>query len=306
MIGIVAPCLQPNGEVDMKSDETTWIKARDVYEFVGETFAAGPDEWPVPRSVLNGLSLRQVLDGIKIAMAQIYLEARRGDGDIALYNQLKSRWGFLLVSLPIVFTRNETWLVFDHLHPEKRHFELMTAGQEWFGHPERMNAEELELYNEPESLASFLEYVEKMERNVENAFEHVLGHLSQGTIYIDDLIPVRDRQGSRPESPDFEENVQLDLDDHPLDRHIHGSHFYYQLINDNEVFSANDVELVRNACVHWCTANNFECEVCVDNRLLRITIYHSSSSSDAIGTSLFLTLADNALRKLGKGVKYLK
>ena len=56
-----------------------------------------------------------------------------------------------------------------------------------------MNEEELELHDEPESLLSFLGYLEKMAKHSKHPFDHVLGHLSRGTIYFDDLIPVRPR-----------------------------------------------------------------------------------------------------------------
>ena len=56
--------------------------------------------------------------------------------------------------------------------------------------PDNMNDEELELYNEPEPLPVFLEYLEKMAVTATHPFDHVLGHLSRDTIYFDATLPI--------------------------------------------------------------------------------------------------------------------
>ena len=175
------------------SQERPYAKAADVAKFVSDTFASGENEWPIPRSALNGLRLKQVLDAIKIYMAQFYIETLNGSKSAEEYEQLKRSWGFILVSLSTAFTRDEEWEKVEHLEPSVRSVALRQKALDWASAPQNMNAEELELFNQSENLASFLGYVEKMARYSPDPLQHLLGHLSQGVIYIDEYIPLPSR-----------------------------------------------------------------------------------------------------------------
>src|SRR6476619_1569671 len=61
------------------------IKASDVVTYVVGTMEAGKLAWPVPRSRLDGLRLKQVLDAIKMHLAQLYLDCLVGTGELADY-----------------------------------------------------------------------------------------------------------------------------------------------------------------------------------------------------------------------------
>jgi hypothetical protein len=174
------------------STEPKRIKASEVVEYVTGVIAAGELAWPVPRSTLKGLRLKQVLDAFKIHMAEIYMECLRGEQDIAMYDEIRKTWPWLIATLPVVFTRNSEWEIVEHLTPEQRQAKLTAIANLWVSMPVNRNAEEAEFYNDAEPLSVFLDYVETVAVMSDQPFEHVLEHISDGTVYFDNTIPVQD------------------------------------------------------------------------------------------------------------------
>jgi len=166
------------------------IKASDVVTYVVGTMEAGKLAWPIPRSRLDGLRLKQVLDAIKMHLAQFYLDCLSGTEDLDDYRRIKSCWSWFATTLPIVFTRNEEWELVKDLESWERQQKLIMRASSWAMLPGNMNDEELELYNEPEPLPVFLDYLEKMAVTAKHPFDHVLGHLSRETIYFDATLPI--------------------------------------------------------------------------------------------------------------------
>jgi hypothetical protein len=160
---------------------------------------AGELAWPVPRSQLKGLRLKQVLDAFKLHMAEIYLECLRGDQDIAVYDEIKKTWPWLIATLPVVFTRNSEWEIVKRLPPERRQERLTAIADLWVSMPASRDDEETEFYNEPEPLSVFLDYVENVAAQSDDPFQNILEHLSGQAIYFDNTIPILD-PGKREKS----------------------------------------------------------------------------------------------------------
>jgi hypothetical protein len=169
---------------------TSSVKARDLNFWIADILADGKPHWPVSRADLQGLRLRQIADAIKIYVAQVYCGVLKGAPPNE-YETLKKSWNGLHLMLPTIFIREEDWQKTQTiLDPQERSTERMLIGAKYL-QPDTQNEEEREFCND-ETFESFIAYLERLPRDYEYIFPHVLGHLSRGNIYVDDKLWVRD------------------------------------------------------------------------------------------------------------------
>jgi hypothetical protein len=164
----------------------TRFKAEEVHYWVADTFASG--HWPVSRANLRGLRLKQVADAIKIFVATVYCRQLAGTAPPGMYARLKKGWVGVLLAFPRGFLRVEDWEKVEKV--SDRAERCLVEERCWLNYyGKEANEEEREfLYGE--SFSGFINYLEALPRDYPQIMPHVLGHVSQGYIYLDDTIPV--------------------------------------------------------------------------------------------------------------------
>lgn len=93
-------------------------------------------------------------------------------------------------------------------------------------------------------------------------------------------------------------------DDDPRAAYPHAFNFHYSVDDDDEL-TTSDRHLIENAVNRWCDATNYYCEIEPNDNGFRIFVWCFSNSRESVGTNLFLHLADNVFRSIGKSIRYI-
>jgi hypothetical protein len=104
---------------------------------------------------------------------------------------------------------------------------------------------------------------------------------------------------------DSYQNDEFEDDDNPRDAYPHAFNFHYSIEDDDEPFSVADHHIIENAVNRWSDKTNYFCEIVRNDRGFVISVWCFSDSRENIGTNLFLDLAENAFRTIGKSIRYI-
>lgn len=171
-----------------------YVSSREIYDVIVDALKMGLT--PIPRSHFGGLTLRQISDGLKIAITVIYLNELTGQLS-ETYERIKPWWIETYEGLPLLLARSDEWAKCQELPIEQRKMKLFGLGSKVITDASCRNQEEIEFYND-ETMTSFFRFLELVGNNSNSPMEFMLGYISaryveatgDGHIYFSDQIPI--------------------------------------------------------------------------------------------------------------------